>query len=152
LALPCVGPYSNKAYGLEFTLQKEHNSHFPNFSIFLTFNWNYCSIFHWFKHCETTLAFQQCKVCDTQHCGLGDLNVTNKTNKQTNKLHSLVDRWSHLLMSTHIPDFGMCLYMANLWTCDICYLPQNFGVNLWFLKWKPGKKKKKGGIIIALTF
>jgi hypothetical protein len=91
-ALPCVGPYSNKAYDLEL-YPKSTTPISLNFLIFLTFNWNYCSIFHWFKHCETTLAFQQCKVCDTQHCGLGDLNVYT----QTNKLHSLVDRWSHFV-------------------------------------------------------
>ncbi len=36
-ALPCAGPYSNKAYGLEFTLQKEHNPHFPILKKFLDF-------------------------------------------------------------------------------------------------------------------
>jgi hypothetical protein len=34
-------------------------------------------------------AFQQCKECGWNHCGFGDLKVTNKTNK----LPSSIEKW-----------------------------------------------------------
>ncbi len=66
---------------------------------------------HKSKHYETnsmhpysTKAFQTHQKCNKRHCGLGDLNVTNKQNKQITFLHICMTICSYSLC--HAPFDG----------------------------------------------
>jgi hypothetical protein len=70
--------------------------------------------------------------CDTQHCGLGDLNVTNKTNKQTTFLSRQMKPFVNEYTHTWFWDVFVHGYLR---TGDVSYLPHNI---------KAGKQKEKG--------